>query len=656
MSVIDEIKSRLDIVEVISTYVPLKKSGQSYRALCPFHNEKTPSFHVFPDSQGWHCFGSCGTGGDVFSFIMKRENLSFGEALALLAERAGVELKPREGAGAEEGQLERLRAIVADAAAYFHYLLNKASEAQIARDYLAHRGLAPETWETWQLGYALDSWDALKDRLTGKGYTPAELDAAGLIIRREDQSGYYDRFRGRLIFPIRDGQGRTIGFGARLLREDEERPQPKYINSPQTPLFDKGSVLFGLDMARRAIREADLVVLVEGYMDVLGSHQVGVANVVAGMGTALSESQMRQLKRYTSNITLALDPDAAGTSATLRGVEAARQSLERDWENVIGPTGLVRQESRLKAQVRIAALPEGQDPDEVALADVDQWRRIILEASPIVEYYLRLVSEEEELRTARGKANAVSRMAPLIREIANPVERAHYTQRLARLVQTDERLVAEQVMITGRMADKDRKAREKADGPRPDQPVRQLEIGLEEHLLGYILIRPDLLAQFDAAMIEHQIAPMGPEDFAEAQNREIVSTLYTAALAPDKWYTEQVLAIMQEPLQPHCEALLGYSERQAHLSDERLVKEMGDALIRLRDRNLRQRIRQLGYLIVDCEQSGDIDERRQHQENMVSCSAQLRHLHLLVQQRSLTGSLEAKRASGATPAVNRVQV
>ena len=279
--------------------------------------------------------------------------------------------------------------------------------------------MTQETWETWQLGYALDSWDALKSRLQGKGYRPEEIEEAGLVIRKEETGSYFDRFRGRLMIPIRDSQGRTIGFGARILREDvvgsahRGHPSPKYMNSPQTPLFDKGNVLFGLDMARKAIRDANLAVLVEGYMDVLMSHQVGVANVVAGMGTALTEAQMRQLKRYTSNITLALDPDVAGEHAAVRGLEAARQSLDRDWEPVFSPTGLVRHESRLKAQLRIAALPDGLDPDELAYRDVDRWREVITSARPIVDYYLGLVTREEDLSSGQGKARAIERLAPL---------------------------------------------------------------------------------------------------------------------------------------------------------------------------------------------------------------------------------------------------
>ena len=375
MSVTDEIKERLDIVEIISGYVPLKKAGRNYQGLCPFHGEKTPSFVVFPDTQSWHCFGACGTGGDVFAFIQKREKLDFAEALRLLAGRAGVQLEAREGPAPAEQHLERLREIIADAAGYYHHLLINAGEATHARNYLEQRGLLHETWTAWQLGYALNSWDALKDRLTHAGYSLEEIDEAGMIIRRDDGSGYYDRFRGRLMIPIRDAQSRIIGFGARVLIEEKDHPQPKYMNSPQTPLFDKSTTLFGLDMARKPIREADLAVLVEGYMDVLMSHQVGVCNVVAGMGTALTEQQLGQLKRYTRNITLALDPDAAGDHAVLRGLQTARETLDREWQPVFDPRGLVRQESRLKTQLRIATLPDKLDPDELARADRERWQQ-----------------------------------------------------------------------------------------------------------------------------------------------------------------------------------------------------------------------------------------------------------------------------------------
>ena len=660
MSVTSEIKERLDIVEVISAYVSLKKAGRSYKGLCPFHSEKTPSFVVFPDNQSWHCFGACAAGGDVFSFVMKRENLDFGEALERLAARAGVQLQPRsEQRSADEQHLDRLRQIVGDAATYFNYLLNRAGEAVIARDYLERRGLLPATWEAWQLGYALDSWDALKDRLAGKGYTLEEIVEAGLVIQRDDGSGFYDRFRGRLMIPIRDVQGRTIGFGARVLRDDPARPQPKYINSPQTPLFDKSNVLYGLDVARKAIRDANLAVIVEGYMDVLMSHQVGVSNVVAGMGTALTEAQMRLLKRYSSNLTLALDPDAAGDHAVLRGLEAARQTLEREWQPVLGVTGLVRQESRLKAQLRIATLPRGFDPDELARQDVAAWRRVIAEAQPIVDYYLALVGREEDLTGARGKANAVGRLAPLIHEIANPVERNHYIQMLARLVQTDERLVDEQVKALGRAPAVDRRPptadqRPTTSDQRPqtegepttngDQRQRsssvvRLSSNLEDHLLGCLLLRPDLLARLDAEMIWQHAPPLAGEDFADAENRAILAALQAAPLTIESWTVEDALTLVGSALADRWRAALAQVQRNTTLADERLLKDLGDTLLRLRERNLRQQINQLKFLALESAQSGEREQARQYDELKAAHILQIDYLQKLLYARSMAGAL-----------------
>ncbi len=660
MSVIDEIKERLDIVDVISTYVPLKKAGRSYKGLCPFHNEKTPSFVVFPDTQGWHCFGACGTGGDIFSFVMKRENLDFGEALALLAAKAGVELKPRsEAETGADARLDRLRAIISDAATYFHYLLMRAGEAGIARDYLARRSLTEATWEAWQLGYSLESWDALRDRLMGKGYTLEEVEEAGLTIRRDDGSGYYDRFRGRLMIPIRDGQSRTIGFGARILREDPARPAPKYINSPQSPLFDKGSVLFGLDMARKALRDEDLAVLVEGYMDVIGSHQVGVCNVVAGMGTALTEGQLRQIKRYTNNITLALDPDIAGDHATLRGLEAARQSLEREWEPVFSPTGLVRQESRLKAQICIAALPDGLDPDELALQDVVRWRQVIASAKPIVDYYLALVSREEDLTTARGKANAVERMAPIIREIANPVERQHYVQALARLVQSDERLVAGEVTTLGRAADREAAAKAEAiaarskttagrqeGGPAARRTaITQPRFGLEEHLLGWLFLRPDLFPALDAEMIGQQAPPLAPEDLDSTENRALLGSLLALDPADADATAADRLAALPETLWERGKTILAEVQCKPMLTDEKLLKDLGDTILRLRERNLKRQVQQVEYLIREGQAEGAVDEARALSELMLFYTAQKRQLQKLLNTRSMIGALNQKKSA-----------
>jgi DNA primase len=665
MSVIEEIKDRLDVVDVISTYVQLQKAGRNYKGLCPFHNEKTPSFVVFPETQGWHCFGACSTGGDIFTFVMKRENLDFGEALALLAAKAGVELKERNASeDADASRLERLRAILTDTVGYYHTLLMRHSEAAIARDYLERRGLTRETWEAWQLGYSLDSWDALKDRLLGKGYRPEEVEEAGLLIQREEGIGYYDRFRGRFMIPIRDVQGRPIGFGARILREDPAHPAPKYMNSPQTPLFDKSNVLFGLDMARKAIRDADLAVLVEGYMDVIGSHQVGVTNVVAGMGTALTEAQMRQLKRYSSNITLALDPDAAGEHATIRGLEAARQSLAREWQPVISPSGLVRQESRLKAQLHIAALPDGLDPDELALQDVTRWQKVIAEARPVVDYYLNVVAREEDLSSAHGKAAAVTRVAPLIREIASPVERAHYLQMLARMVQTDERLIADQVMqagrlddrrggpeetaVRGRTADRGRTAGRAAAPELVQRPaVSASRYGLEEYLLGWLYLRPDLLAALDADMITHQAPPLNPDDFSREDNRALLIELQALPVDALNQTAEDRLAELPQVLEERGRYLVAQVQHRPSLTDEKLLKDLGDALLRLRERNLVEQVQQMRFLILENQESGSADEARTLRELMTTYTAQKGHIHKLLSTRSMAGLLAQRKPTTA---------
>lgn len=655
MSVIDEIKDRLDIVDVVSSYVQLKKAGRTYKGLCPFHNEKTPSFVVFPDSQNWHCFGACGTGGDIFSFVMRRENLDFGDTLALLAAKAGVELKPQaEPGAAEDGRLERLRAIQTDAAVYFHHLLNKSEEGEIARGYLSQRGLDQETWETWQLGYSLDSWDALRSRLQGKGYRPEEIEEAGLVIRKEETGSYFDRFRGRLMIPIRDGQGRTIGFGARILREDPAHPSPKYMNSPQTPLFDKGNVLFGLDMARKAIRDANLAVIVEGYMDVLMSHQVSVANVVAGMGTALTEAQMRLLKRYTGNITLALDPDVAGEHAAVRGLEAARQSLDRDWEPVFSPTGLVRHESRLKAQLRIAALPDGLDPDELAYRDVERWREVIAGARPIVDYYLALVTREEDLSTGQGKARAIERMAPLINEVANPIERTHYIQALARSVQMDERLVAEQIRRGGVLEERQARAADEAVARRRVPPVAGIKraemppvFGPDEYILGWLLLRPELLARLDEEMIGQQAPPLSPEDLNSAPNQALLAGLMGLPVSYSlEASAEDRLAELSEPLRAGGQAAVNQVRMRPPLTDEKLIKDLGDSLLRIRERNLKRQVQQLEFLIRESTEAEDREESRRLHELMATYTAQKRHIQKLLNNRSIAGVLAQRKPIG----------
>jgi DNA primase len=298
MSVIDDVKQRLDVVQIVSEYVKLQKAGRNYKSACPFHSEKNPSFFVFPERQSWHCFGACGTGGDIFSFVMKKEGIDFAQALRLLANKAGVTLvaQATPQRQAQNKERERLFEINEATAEYYHHVLLNASVAETARNYVSRRGLSQETIKNFQLGFAPEGWDTLKQYLKGKGYVEAELLAAGLLVERDDKNNY-DRFRNRLMFPIRNIQGNVLGFGGRALDDS----LPKYLNSPQTPVFDKSSSLYGIDRAKTAIRQKDQAVIVEGYIDVLAAHQNGYNNVIASMGTAMTDKQLTILKGLTRN-------------------------------------------------------------------------------------------------------------------------------------------------------------------------------------------------------------------------------------------------------------------------------------------------------------------------------------------------------------------
>ncbi|RIK15430.1 MAG: DNA primase, partial [Chloroflexi bacterium] len=351
MSVVDEIKQKLDIVDLVSQTVKLRKSGRSYAGLCPFHaNTRTPAFFVFPETQTWHCFGACGMGGDIFTFVMKKENVDFSDALKILAERAGVTLHRETGDGSN---VKRLIEINQTAAAYFNYQLKHHAEAERVRAYLQKRQINALALETFQIGYALNSYNALLEHLKTKGFTLADIESAGLISSNEE-GRVWDRFRGRLMFPIRNRRGEYIAFGARAMSDDQ---QPKYLNSPDSPIFSKSDTLYGLDLAKDAIRAENLAIIVEGYTDVVVAHQEGFKNVVASLGTALTEKQLAQLTRLTKRYALALDADEAGAAATERGLNLARQALSYKNAPVpVGP-GLVVFKERLDAELLILEMP-----------------------------------------------------------------------------------------------------------------------------------------------------------------------------------------------------------------------------------------------------------------------------------------------------------
>lgn len=427
-----EIKNRLDLVDVVTDYgVQLRKSGRNYTGFCPFHpNTRTPSFYVFPETQTWRCFGACAEGGDVFSFVMKKNGWEFKEALVDLAKRAGVTLEDsRPKDAVREAAEARQIALLDTAATYYQQLLIHAPQAEAARRYVAGRALSEETVDAFRLGFALDSYEATRSHFNAQGYSDDELLAVGLLSESEERGTRYDRFRNRLMIPIRDLDGRVVGFGARTL---DPEGVPKYLNSPQSMLFDKGHLIFGLDMARRHIRDKREVVLVEGYLDVMTAWQHGFRNVVAQMGTSLTEAQLRLLQKQTKRFILALDSDAAGAKATLRSLQLARETLDRDLDVRFNARGLVQLEGRLNADIRIVTLPEGQDPDSLIRAEPDAWPRLLAEARPVVEYVIQVVTAELPRDDAKAKSAAADQVLPLIDDIADPVERDHYLNKLAR--------------------------------------------------------------------------------------------------------------------------------------------------------------------------------------------------------------------------------
>ena len=486
MSVITEVKQRLDIVDFVSDYVALQKAGRNFKGLCPFHSEKHASFFVFPEQQSWHCFGACGTGGDIFSFVMRKEGIDFGQALRLLAEKGGVTLGPSEAPSrAENEKRERLYQINEAATEYYHHVLTATKAGATARAYLTRRNIMPETIKGFRLGLSPDAWETTKGYLLGKGYTEAELVEAGLVVKKEE-GGSYDRFRNRLMFPICDMQGQVTGFGARVLDDS----LPKYINSPQTLIFDKSSSLYGLDKAKAAIRKKDLVIIVEGYMDALTAHQHDWQNAVGSMGTALTEKQVEGIKRLTGNITLALDGDLAGEEATLRGKAILAHS---------------------KVEGKVISLPPGKDPDQVIKEDPALWQRLMEQAMPIIDFAFQSVIGKVDVNRARDKSLAVEKLQPLIYEIERKdfTQYSHYVEKLASAIKTKPLIVEGALQKLKATREKPRHVK----GVEQPRPARQLiSSPIEEYCLSLLLQYPEL---------RPLAGEVSPEHFESTENREV---------------------------------------------------------------------------------------------------------------------------------------
>jgi DNA primase len=539
MSVVDDVKARLDLVEIVSGYVNLQKAGRNYKALCPFHQEKTPSFIVFPDTQSWRCFGACGEGGDVFGFVMKVEGWGFAETLRELAKRAGVELAPYTPQQEQQATVtERLRGLLEETARFFHEQLR---DAQIARDYVARRGLSEQTAEKFMIGYAPDDWRQALQHLQMLGYTQDEIVEAGVAIRNEEDR-VYDRFRHRLMIPIRDGRGSTVGFGARALDKDAV---PKYLNSPQGPLFDKSRLLYGLDMARRAIRETETVVIVEGYIDAIQAHQAGFVNVVAQMGTALTEEQLRQLDRYAKRLILALDPDAAGINATMRGLNVARQTLDGDQTVTFDPRGMMRYTGLLEMDIRVVSLPEGQDPDDLIRENPAAWENLIAQAVPVADYVIQQGTAHLNNQSSYHEREQAARaLLPILMATESDIQRNGNIQTLARRAHIDERTLIQwsqhRQAASARRVPSLQQQRQLADRPArpgslsgpPGQSAQR-----EGFCLRLLIDQPERLYAANRKLralrgqnvaLSDVLGPLGIEDFSRADYQAIFQTLERA--------------------------------------------------------------------------------------------------------------------------------
>ena len=488
---------------MIGSYFPLKHAGANFRALCPFHKEKTPSFNVNPQKQIWHCFG-CGAGGDVFTFVMKYENLDFIAAVRRLAERAGIKLEYEERAG-EPGrnQKESLLKLHELAANFFHHNLMKEPSASAAREYLKKRRITSETAKKWRLGYSPDAWDGLIRYAAAKKFTAELLETAGLALRRESGDGFYDRFRGRLMFPIGDEQGRAVGFSGRILTD--EKDQPKYVNSPETPIFQKGRILFALDKAKRAIIDEKYTIVCEGQVDTISCHEAGVENVVAPQGTALTEHHARILKRYAEEVVLIFDADTAGQNAIVRSADPL-------WD-----AGVV---------IRVAVLPKGHDPDSFVNAfGAEKLKALITNAPSFFAYLLDRLCQQHDPRTERGKLQIGRQMAEWLARIPTPILLATYAQQTAKRLDIGEDALRREVAkLTGGRRDRRTAAEDNADADAAAGIDAERPRGLpaEVMLLQTMLVDEHLLEmtaeRLDLAWLSNSVAAQTIQDVLRLYN------------------------------------------------------------------------------------------------------------------------------------------
>ncbi len=624
MNTVDEIKSRLDIVDIISEDVKLKKSGKNYTGFCPFHaNTRTPAFVVFSDSGTWRCFGECNEGGDIFKYVMKKQGWDFKEALKSLAERAGVKLEPLTPQNKEQDErAEQLRRLLEEAVIFYRHQLTQTEPGNKALEYLIEkRGITQKTAEVWGLGYAPPGWDTTLNYFLNKGYPQNDLLDAGLLSEKQE-GGVFDRFRHRLMFPIRDATGRMAGFGGRVLNPDDV---PKFMNSPQSLLFDKSRLLYGLDQARKAIRTANQAVIVEGYLDVVVVHQQGFENVISPMGTALTEPQMRMLKRFTRRFVLALDPDAAGVAATMRGLEVARESVDKSSDVTFDARGLLHNEARLQADLRISALPDGMDPDEIVLRDPGEWKLIIENSKPIINHVLEMLVKGQDINDPKTKSEIAARILPLIRDVPNPIERNAYQQQVARLLQLDESLVLS--LTTQKARPRRRLKREDSEGEviasqKPEEANVQAKLdAMEKQVLAFLLDDPEKIYRINRWLQKEALERLSTEDFSFTEHRQASEVIFRSItqdeLDPALFIQENFSSDLDFILDKPVNIIQGETEKEKKDASDRELEEVIRLIMQLRQYHVNWMISQLRFLESNQDEQPDKADRKVQQENFL---------------------------------------
>lgn len=581
MNDVQSIKDKIDIKQLIEEYIPVKKAGAYWKANCPFHHEKTPSFMISPEKQIWHCFG-CSKGGDIFSFLQEIEGINFPEALKLLADRAGVKLTQNFVTEVNKDKKNRLLEINSKAANFFHHFLLEMSQAKPAREYLEKRGLSLEMIKDWQIGFVSDQWDLLTQYLLKKGFNIDDIVAAGLSLKKERGSGYFDRFRGRIMFPLFDVHGNVVGFTGRVLVETESSGG-KYVNTPQTEIYDKSRVLYGLNKAKQEIKNKDLAVLVEGQMDVLACHQAGMKNVIAASGTALTAEQINLIKRFTKNIAMAFDKDNAGENAAKRGIDTAiAQGMN----------------------VKVIQIPEnsGKDADECLKKNPEVWFMAVDEAKLIMEWFFENVLKKYSLQDSQQKKKAAGELLEQISKIPEQIEQDYWLQKMSDKFSVQTELLRQTMRSFGKKEFNKPKKEDEKNYNKASELFNSRSRMLEEQFLAILLKTPAFLLEIGPKMDRDYFSL---SEFSELY--ENIKNSYNDKAASEK--NGPFTFIFDEKQQETATIVLMKGEKEFGDKDDKEIKETFYKIFEeIRKEWLKNEKDKIKFLLNEAQEKGDTKE------------------------------------------------